>query len=468
MYCSKCGTKVADDDYACYMCGARLRNNVRSALDIMREEEQRQASGLSAISADADYARSTEDTEEVYQLAEDPIEATVREMFANRAAQFAAEDNEDLEYIQTILEEKPDKRSGNRAVMIILAVLAVLIIAVSGAYLLLKDNGEEAEDPVQIGKDEEVSEVIAVPEREEPQEEIKVSMIGRARELRDDYLGEKISYDEAAEELKLIADQMYDDADEYDEITDQIDRINDSRSAFDKGERQFERGEYADAIISYKEVLEEDDKYYKQAGDNIVKCNDAVKEQLTGRWTYVYDARSEVQAYVKEKGFDIDISKMKVPVTFVFDLKENGDVDVSVDRAALNEYIDRILDLAVETMSKGIGMQGESGEQVSDLLKYMYGATGIKEKVKKELNIEQALDNIIKESGIDQISSYNVDDAKLYLNNTCMDVKVDGSTLTLTSDEKDALPVGKYEMPFPIKMERRGTSGGETEKNNNE
>ena len=152
---------------------------------------------------------------------------------------------------------------------------------------------------------------------------------------------------------------------------------------------------------------------------------------------------------------------MKVPITFIFKLSENGDIEVSVDRAALNEYIDRILDLAVDAMSKGIGIQGTAGEQVSDLLKYMYGATGLKESVKKELNIEQALDNIIKDSGIDQISSYNVSDARLYINNTCMDVETDGTTLKLTSDEKEALPVGNYEMPFPIKMERRGNAGGD-------
>ena len=455
MFCSKCGTKVADDDYACYMCGSRLHNNVRSALDILREEEEREREEAARKAEELRNAWRNRDTDE-REFSEDPIEATVQEMFVSRAQEFEAESNEDLEYIHTLIgdgDERTVHERNSRVWLIVAAMIAVASLAVALTYLVLTRPSEEMEEAVKAQDIVKVSELYDKIPDEDKKEEIKVSMIGRVRELRDQYLNEGISYDEVMAEFDLLKDSVFDDSAEFDEINEQVERINDSRLAFDKAERSFEKGEYPDAVNAYKEVLEEDEKYYERAQEGIVKCNDAVLELVRGRWRYEYDARREVQQYVKEKGFDLDLSKMKIPINFLFDLKADGTIEVSVDYDALNEYIDKVLDLAVEAMGKGVEANLPGNADISAILKNMYSSSGMKDKVKEQLNIQEALDNLLKEAGVDKIDSYRAGDGHLYIGTACMDTELKEGTLTLTSEDSEALAVGHYKMPYPIKMQ---------------
>ena len=466
MFCSKCGTKVSDDDYACYMCGARLNNNVRSALDILREEEEREAEeaarraeGLKqAWQQDTGAKEESEnaDLSEEYSESDDPIEATVREMFQNEASSFESENNEDIEYMHSLIGESDKKASyeGKSRTTIIVSVAAALLVAVAvGLYIWLTRPAKVIEEAVQTEDIQTVSELYEKIPDEEQKEEIKVSMIGRARELRDQFLNEEISYEEVKAEFDLLKDNVFDDSEEFNEMSEQIDRIDASRRAFNKAERSYERGKYPDAIEDYKEVIEEDEEYYARAQEGIVKCNEAVHELIMGVWSYEYDARKEVQQYVKEKGFDIDLSKMKIPICFLFDIKEDGSIEVSVDYDALNEYIDKVLDLAVETMSKSATEAIPGNVDFTNLLKGMYNASGVKDDIKEKLNIQGALDNLLKDAGVDKIDSYRIEDGHLYIGTACMDVSVEDTIMTLTSDDSEALAVGYYKMPYPIKME---------------
>ncbi|MBR4719257.1 MAG: hypothetical protein IKP31_03320 [Lachnospiraceae bacterium] len=451
MFCSKCGTRVADDDYACYMCGARLNNNVRSALDILREEEARENKRKEQISTEPYEA-----SEPVF-INDDPIEATVREMFENGAASFETENNEDIEYMHSLIgdrDKKVERESRSRVPLVVGIPLVVLAAAAGGVFLWLKRPEKIIDEAVQTEDIQMVSELYDKLPDEEQKEEIKVSMIGRARELRDQYLNEEITYDEVMAEFDLLKDNVFDDSAEFEEMTEQIERINTSRLAFEKAERSFARAKYPDAIDSYREVIMEDEKYYERAQEGINNCNEAVLLLVKGTWRYEYDAHREVQQYVKEKGFDIDLSKMKIPINFLFELKDDSSIEVSVDYDALNEYIDKVLDLAVETMSKGASEAIPGNADLSAILKGMYNSSGIKDNIKEQLNIQGALDNLLKEAGVDKIDSYRVEDGHLYIGTACMDVSVEDTTMTLTSKDSEALAVGQYKMPYPIKMEK--------------
>lgn len=466
MYCSKCGTRVADDDYACYMCGSRLHNNVRSALEILLEQEQAVSAqelrlkwqqdneDLRNTAAYVGVSSSEQITEQVI-FSDDPIEATVQEMFAHRDEEYEPQDNEDLEYIHTLIGEGSRtfaKERKSRGPLIAGIVIAITAVLVAGAYLWMTRPSEDKEEGIQteapgmvITKESEPEVVI--------EEEVKVSMIARARELRDQFLAEEVSYGELKDEFRLIKDNVFDDIGEFTDISEQIERINTSRRTYEKAEKSYESAKYADAVKEYKEVLKEDELYYEKAQDGIERCNEAVLELVRGRWRYEYDARKEVQQYVNEKGFNVDLSKMKIPIEFLFDLKDDSSIEVSVDYDALNEYIDKVLDLAVETMGNGVEANLPGNIDVSTILKNMYSKTGMKDNIKEQLKIEEALDNLLKEAGVDKIDSYSSKDGHLYIGTACMDASFEEETLTLTSDDSEALAVGHYKMPYPIKMQ---------------
>lgn len=460
MFCSKCGTRVADDDYACYMCGSRLNNNVRSALEILLEEEER-AAALEAQRAEelkqawkrAHEERNRKET----IISDDPIEATVRDMFAQNKSEFEAEDNEDIEYIHTLIGESAERgysEKKNRLPLIVTGAVSLVAVIVVAVFLFKDRPAEETPEEAAVIRDIDREEgIIEKPPVEVKEEEVKVSMIGRVRELRDMYLNEEAAYDEVAAEFVELKDNVFDDIEEFNEINEQIERINASRLVFEKAERSYERGEYPDAVSEYKEVLEEDEKYYTRASEGIEKCNEAVRRMVEGKWRYEYDARKEVGQYVKEKGFDLDLSKMKIPIYFLFDLKADGSIKVTVDYDALNEYIDKVLDLAVEAMAGGVETNLPGNSDITALLKNMYSSSGMKDKIKEQLNIQEALDNLLKESGVDKIDSFTVEDGHLYIGTACMDVSFEEETLTLSSETSEALAVGHYKMPYPIKMQ---------------
>ena len=169
MYCSKCGTKVADDDYACYMCGSRLHNNVRSALDILREQEAEEAA---VRAAELKQAWQNADRDGVV-IADDPIEATVQEIFAGRASEFAAEDNEDLEYIHTLIGDRDEgriKEKKNRALITAVIVIAVAALAVTGTYLILTRHSDKAGEAEPVIPDMSIGGPVEKSAEDEPEE----------------------------------------------------------------------------------------------------------------------------------------------------------------------------------------------------------------------------------------------------------------------------------------------------------
>ena len=450
MFCPKCGTRVADDDFACYMCGSRLNNNVRSALDKLIEEDKKRLKEGKHL-----YE---------WERTDDPIEATVRELFKERTdegVRAAVRPDASAEHIAEDRYEEPGERRSRKPVVIAVVCFALAALAAGGAYLWKNRPDARMAEAIEAEDIQTITEIYDQLPSEEKKEEVKVSMIERVRELRDKYLDEEISYDEVMDEYGLLEDKVFEDSDEFKEIKEEIERINSSRRAFDKAERDFMHARYVEAIAGYDEVLEEDERYYIRAQENKEKCSLAIADMLLGSWSYEYDARKEVEAYVKEKGFTVDLSKMKIPIMFLFDLKADGSIDVSVDYDALNDYIDKILDLAVDAVNNGLSTEGLSSPEISQWIKYMYGASGVKESIKKKLNIREALDGLLHEAGVDEIDSYRVEDGRLYIGETCMNVDIKDNELTLTSDESNALAIGKYEMKFPIKMIRNVEEGEE-------
>ncbi|MCR5507736.1 MAG: hypothetical protein K6F34_03525 [Lachnospiraceae bacterium] len=334
------------------------------------------------------------------------------------------------------------------------AILLAAIVVAGGLYLWSKQSAQDKDTKQEAEADETaevtVEEAVSVVE----EEEVKVSMIGRVRELEALYMDEKMDYEEVMEELEPLKDEVYDDAAEYEEVIAKIERVDKSRSSYNMAVREFEKGRYAEAVKDYKEVISEDERYYEKAGDGIEECNEAVRQLVKGTWSYEYDARKEVEQYVRAKGFEVDLSKIKIPIVFLFKLDDKGSIDVTIDYDALDEYIDKVLDLAADALSNGLEAEGLSNPAISSMLKQLYGSTGLKDKVRSELNIRQELDSLMTEAGLDKFDSYNVEDGHLYIGTACIDVSLTGDVLTLTSEGSKALGVGNYSMPYPIKMVR--------------
>ncbi len=348
-----------------------------------------------------------------------------------------------------------DKDKKGRTVKI--AVIVILLAAVTGAgglylwrALSARNAGEAAQDKDVLTFEKSDDKT---PEAEE--EEVVVSMIERVRELRDAYMDEEASYEEVMDEFETLKDQVEGDEAEFDEINEQIERVDKSRGSYKKAGKEYDKQRYPEAVKYYSEVIEEDEKYYKLAQEGIEACNDGVRDMIEGTWSYEYDAHVEVEQYVKNKGFDVDLSKMKIPIVFLFKLDREGSIDVSVDYDALNEYIDRIIELAVEAVGKGIQDDGIKIPGLQGMLKQVTEAAGVKEKVKKELNIQAELDRLLTESGLEKFDSYEVKDGHVYIGTACIDASVKGDELTLTSEGSAALGVGSYKMPYPIRMTRR-------------
>lgn len=489
MFCPKCGTRVADDDYACYMCGSRLNNDVRSALDILIEKDKKRlsegknlydwekpADRQAPVNGSDDKVRQGQESEVRKPVpADDPIEATVQEMFEQKkrdeekapegitpagfrsdaSEAYNANDNEDVRH-----------RGGVPAALVIVLLLAACI---GGALWWFNRPSAKISEAIEVEDIETVTELYDKLPTEEKKEEVKVSMIERARKLCDDYINEDITYDEVMNEYDALAGNVLEDSDEFEELNAKIERINDSRRAFEKAEKSFMHGEYREAIDAYKEVIEEDERYYGRAQENIPKCNAAVADQLIGKWAYEYDARKEVEEFIKVKGFSVDLSKMKIPITFLFDIRDDETIEVSVDYDALDEYVDKILDLAVDAVNKGIGTEGLTSSEVSNWIKYMYGATGIKDSIKSKLNFREALDNLLKDAGMDKPIPYRVEDGRLYIGETGMDPEIKDDVLTLTSGDGTSLVMGNYEMTFPVKMKNvLNNTDNETKNNRSE
>ena len=133
-----------------------------------------------------------------------------------------------------------------------------------------------------------------------------------------------------------------------------------------------------------------------------------------------------------------------------------------MDYDALNEYVDKILDLAVDAVNNGLGVEGLTDSEVSNWIKYMYGASGIKDSIKKQLNFREALDTLLRNAGMDKPIPYRVEDGRLYIGETGMDVMIEEDVLTLTSEDGSSLIMGNYEMAFPVKMKRRAADDTES------
>ncbi len=492
MFCPKCGTRVADDDYACYMCGSRLNNNVRSALDILIEKDKERlregknlyewekagkGSEMKPVASSADRIPET-------VSADDPIEATVREMFEQRdkvmgrdnagtspdgypggsepaeskesAGRIPAASYRPDTYTETHSADTYNSDKKKSKMPLAVGIILILIAVGFGTwYILVERPSDKIDEAIETEDIVTVTELYEKLPTEEKKEEVKVSMIERARKLCDDYIREGITYDEVMAEYDALAGNVLEDSAEFEELSARIERINDSRRAFDKAEKNFMHGKYREAIDGYKEVIEEDERYYGRAQENMQKCNAAVADQLIGKWAYEYDAHKEVEEFIKARGFAVDLSKMKIPIVFLFNIKEDDTINVSVDYDALNDYVDKILDLAVDAVNNGIGVEGLSSSEVSNWIKYMYGASGIKDSIKKKLNFREALDELLKNAGMDQPIPYRVEDGRLYIGETGMNVVIEEGVMTLTSEDGSSLIMGNYEMAFPVKMKRQ-------------
>ncbi len=349
----------------------------------------------------------------------------------------------------------PNKKEKKRGIRIAIPIILLAAVVVAGGLCLWRYMSDRALNEAMESEDIEAVTEIYDRISEEDKEEVRESMIGRARELRDAYIAEEVTYDEVMDEFSLLKDNVLDDSEEFEEINEQIERIDRSRRSYNKAVKEYDKARFAEAVEYYKEVISEDEKYFKLAEEGIEACNEGVKDMIEGTWAYEYDAHAEVEQYVKAKGFDVDLSKMRIPIVFLFKLDREGNIDVSVDYDALNEYIDKVLELAVEAVSKGIEKEGLKIPGLSGMLKQVTEATGVKEKVKKELNIQAELDRLMTDSGLDKFDSYRVEDGHLYIGTACMDVSVKDDDLTLNSEGSSALGVGSYKMPYPIKMKKR-------------
>lgn len=150
------------------------------------------------------------------------------------------------------------------------------------------------------------------------EEAFKDSIVDDMESIKEKYIKEKISYDQAKKEL-LRLNQFDSVKSEYSDIIVFINRLETSRNAYKNAEKLLGEEKYYEALKEYERVIEEDSNYTKaqsQLIDVATKYKEyCIKEagELAAKETYS-DAVSLIDKCLEYNADDVDLTTLK---TFV-------------------------------------------------------------------------------------------------------------------------------------------------------
>lgn len=112
-------------------------------------------------------------------------------------------------------------------------------------------------------------------------EKIYKYLSAEVHSIRDDYYNDKISYEDAQNELKKIIDSCKSGKTlpDYATCKSDIEKIHNTRNAFQKAQEYYNNGKYENAYDSYKKVESIDDKLYENAQSKMEELKSILAEQ---------------------------------------------------------------------------------------------------------------------------------------------------------------------------------------------
>ena len=419
MFCPKCGTSVNDDDYACYKCGHILANKEASA------EESKPVEA----NTDSKSDMNTTSNNTVPKISIDIAPANIA--------------------------TEPAKKI-NKALVGVIAGAAVLAVAgiAGGVYyynstVLPKKQLQAAID------DEDTSSVIELYEQVDD-EAIKMeaieSLIEHAKELKEDYIAESITYKDIIAELDMIQETIGESNDQLEEITELVNTINDSRKVYAQAVEDYNSSEFSKAIAEYSEVIREDEKYYELAKEGLKKCDEGLRAAVEGDWSFKYDVIDDVNYYISSLGVELPVNTL--PVTIQLSMNEDGTIKVTLDEDCMDTYMDLLFQVAEEYFYNEMEQAGVTQSQMELGLYYLYGSTDIKEIINEYMSMDDLIEDIQDEFDNRGLDTYKVDTGKFYINDVCMDIEYSDDKITISSEDQDKIVFGTVEYDLPLELSR--------------
>lgn len=191
-------------------------------------------------------------------------------------------------------------------------------------------------------------------------------------------------------------------------------------------------GDYQDS-----EDLEEECREAAEELENEL-ANEDLENAILGTWT--------VDITLTEDMLDVDGMNIEgVPIIFTFD--KHGEVTLAFAENAFEILEDKMVAATVELLYSEMEAEGYSRSEIDELVEEAYGMS-LTEYVQTSLEA-YGLENSLAD--LEETFDYEIEDGKLILEDTEMDVEIDGNTMTITECSDDTWAELGLELPIVLK-----------------
>lgn len=187
--------------------------------------------------------------------------------------------NEENEAPETGYEEAPPKKRKKTGLIVaVVAVIAVIGIAAALFLSWYLSDEQQILRAIESGDYEKAQDILDDSEMDE--DELEASLSDKIAEIRDAYTNNELAYDDAISQLEGILElDVGDTAEDCEEAILYIQTLNDSRTCFEAAEGFMEDGNYAEAIVQY-DLVWEDDPNYDTAAERKDEAIDAYRDEV--------------------------------------------------------------------------------------------------------------------------------------------------------------------------------------------
>ncbi|MBR4719321.1 MAG: hypothetical protein IKP31_03640 [Lachnospiraceae bacterium] len=289
----------------------------------------------------------------------------------------------------------------------------------------------------------------------EVKDNVAEAMISYADDIRDKYISEDISYDDVIKEYDVLKEKVLADDKQLNSDMEEIEKYAESRRLYNMAATQFENKDYLDAIDNYSKVIEEDSLYYDKAKKGIESCDEGITDMLIGRWSFDYNIRDMLEEELKDMAGDIDISKLKLDFTYILEFGDDGEISMDIDRTGLDEYVDGIIDITVNSVKNQVYAEGVSDEEFRQYLTEEYGIDDFETIVRREINSDEIYKEIISELKEFSGGGFKVENGILQMGDSDdMKYEFDGSDTLILGSENDKKTLEEAGFPYPFVLKR--------------
>lgn len=369
------------------------------------------------------------------------------------------------EYINPTTNPAPKKKkTGVIIAVILIVVLALVAAAAAGVFFWLAGEKSEAYDDAMALLEDGKTDKALTAFRELGDYEDAPDMV----ENLEDYqkalkLLEKHKYDEALELFKDLGD--FHDSETYVDFGVDYHKANYLLSCAETGDSDglawtsYDLNDYDDQQLMCRDLylaaaeLFEELRDYQDSESLAEECreaaesleskltDDTLQNAILGTWTVDI---TFTEALLGVDGMNID----GIPVTFTFDAYGELTMGFADDAAAILE--EKMLGFLVETVYDEMEAEGYSRSETDELFDSYYGMS-ISDYMKNTL-AEYGFQDLFEE--LEDTVAYKIEDGKLFLEDSEMDVEINGDKMTITTCNDDSW--GELGLELPVVLKRVG------------